>query len=69
MCESKTIRQNMSTKDFAKIANVTAKTVQGYCRDITKGNKETKKILYERYGLVSVTRYPDRWILTVDVDQ
>ena len=57
----------MRTAEFAELAQVTPRTVRGYCRDIVKGDKNVKKDLREYYGLVSVTRLPDRWIMRVEV--
>lgn len=66
----KVVQRKMTTDEFAKIANVTPKTVQRYCRKIVDDNDfRTLKTLRE-WGLVAVERLPDKtWSLRVKVKE
>lgn len=62
----KVVERELSTGDFAKIAKVTVKTVQGYCRKIYANNLEVLDTLNSLYGLISIKRLPDNtWSLRV----
>ena len=57
--------REISTAQFATIAGVTAKTVQGYCLRIYNGDQKVLDELSNEYGLISIERHPSRWSMRV----
>lgn len=67
MAKKKTIRKRLTTQQFAEKANVTQETVQGYCRSVNGGDRKVLSDLRRLYGLISVERYSNKWILHVEI--
>jgi hypothetical protein len=56
----------MTTGEFAKLAEVTRKTVCSYCLRIKDGQTYVLKELGEMYGLVGIQKIANKWALTVE---
>lgn len=57
--------RRVTTDEFAVIARCKAKTVRGFCREISKGNQAVLDSLGKAWGLVGVERLSNKWLLTV----